>query len=610
VALRNTSGSRSGGIAFKLGLAQLVTAAIAVVAVVALAVVYRVTDAHLARSQAQTETQMELAAKLDTVRKNIAYDLVQVQQYLTDVSATRLVDGVGADAWQYAAKYADAFGKDLAAAREVAVTIGDSTLVTELDRMAVQFPAHFENGQAMARAYIKDGPLSGNAAMAEFDRSTEAMTDAIKIADDRIAAIRSRTAIEREAVKDLRAAAAHRMATLGVILAVLVAAVSIIVLRYVNRGLIRPLTHATEVLDEMARGKQDAAIESFDAGGEMSRLVEALLAVRRTTRESYQAERAAEKMVVAAIGSGLHALAKGDLTYRISEELSDAFVGLRDDFNAAASHLNEAMRSVSGTTGEVSTGAGDISQWTDDLARRTERQAASLEETAATLQEISASVDRSASHAKEARAVVAGAKVSAEKVGDVVGSAVAAMQEIEASSKKISDIVVVIDEIAFQTNLLALNAGVEAARAGETGKGFAVVASEVRALALRCATAAHEVKALISESQQHVALGVSLVGNSGAALTEILDQVGRINTLVEDMARASEQQSAGIKQISSAVSDMDGVTQKNAVMVQQNKEVARALTEDTGALSSMIALFDVGATARGSGEPVRRRSAA
>jgi methyl-accepting chemotaxis protein len=593
VALRNTAG-RSHGIAFKLGLAQIVTAAIAIVAVVALVIVYRIGDQRLVQSQRHSDHQVDLAAKLDGARKDIAFDLVQVQQFLTDASATRLIDGVGSDDWDQAAKFAKTFHQDVAVARAAASALGDDDLIAVLNRMEAQFPAHYQGGLVMARAYIKDGPLSGNAAMEGFDKSTDAMTDAIKVADGRLTAIRAAVAAEREGVVALRARTERTMVELGAILAGLVIGVSVLVMRYVNRGLIRPLSHATEVLGAMADGNQDIAIESLDADGEMGQLVEALLSVRTATQAAYQAERAAEDKVVAAVGKGLRALAEGDLTYRISDDMAAAFAALKSDFNTAAGRLNETLRTVSSSTGEVAAGAGDIAQWSDELAQRTERQAASLEETAAALQEITATVGQSAAHAKDARAIVAGAKASAEQGGEIVGSAVAAMQEIEASSKKISDIVGVIDEIAFQTNLLALNAGVEAARAGEAGRGFAVVASEVRALAQRCAKAAHEVKSLIADSQAHVASGVSLVGNSGAALREILDQVSRINGLMEDLARASEQQSAGVKQISSAVSEMDSVTQKNAAMVQQNKEIAGALTEQTAALSDMVGFFMVG----------------
>ena len=613
VALRTSSSqaSRSRGIAFKLGLAQFVTAAIAIIAVIAVVIVYRVGDQRLAQSQLHSDHQIDLAARLEGARKDIDYDVVQVQQFLTDAAATRLINGVGADDWDAAKHYADKFHSDVAIARDTAAKLGDQDLVAVLDGLEAQFPALYQSGLEMARAYIKDGPLSGNEVMGGFDKSTDAMTDAIKVVDGRLTAIRAAVATERQGVAALRERTERTMVMLGVILTLLVVAVSILVMRYVHRGLIRPLTHATEVLGAMADGKQDVAVESLNADGEMGHLVEAVIAMRNSAQEKYQAEREAESKVVAAIGAGLHALAKGDLTYRITAEMAAAFLALREDFNAAAERLHETLRTVAQTTGEVSTGAGDIARWSDELAQRTERQAASLEETAAALQEITATVAQSAAHAKEATVIVAGAKSSAEKGGSIVGNAVTAMQEIESSSKKISVIVEVIDEIAFQTNLLALNAGVEAARAGEAGKGFAVVASEVRALAQRCAQAAHEVKALISDSQTHVASGVSLVGNSGAALNEILDQVSRINALMEDMARASEQQSAGVKQISSAVSDMDNVTQKNAAMVQQNKEIARSLTDQTASLSEMVGFFAVGRAQRQGGpQPSRRRSAA
>lgn len=604
-----TSGPRSRGIAFKLGLAQIVTAAIAIVAVVALVAVYRMTESKLEASQVRSDRQLELATRLSSSRKEVEIDVIQIQQYLQDVSATRLVDGLGADDWKIVADYAVRFRKDIAESRAVAVQLSDDRLVAVLDKMAAEFPAYYDMGIAMARAYVKDGPLGGNAAMPEFDATADAMRSALRAADVRIETIRTETARERAAVATLRKDSAQTMIVLGAVLAGLVIAVSILALRFVQRGIIRPLSHATEVLGEMAKGRQDVAMESIEADGEMGHLVEALVAVRKAAQEKYLAERAAEQKVVAAVGAGLHALSQGDLTYRITAEMSAAFAALRDDFNAAATRLFETLRTVSSTTGEVASGAGDIARWSDELAQRTERQAASLEETAAALQEITATVGQSAAHAREATTIVAGAKAAAEKGGDIVGSAVSAMQNIEASSKRISDIVGVIDEIAFQTNLLALNAGVEAARAGESGKGFAVVASEVRALAQRCAAAAREVKELITDSQHHVASGVSLVGNSGAVLGEILDQVSRINALMDEMARASEQQSTGIKQISSAVSDMDNVTQKNAAMVQQNKEIARSLTEQTGALSEMVAFFAVSGAAKPAA-PVRNRSAA
>ena len=228
---------------------------------------------------------------------------------------------------------------------------------------------------------------------------------------------------------------------------------------------------------------------------------------------------------VARIGEGLDALAKGDLTYRIDAELTGSFTKLKDDFNMVVSRLQGAMKNVLSATNGISTGAGEISQAADDLSRRTEHQAASLEETAAALEEITATVNKTAHNAKEASVIVGAAKTAAEDGGRVVETAIKAMGQIEQSSKQITDIIGVIDEIAFQTNLLALNAGVEAARAGDAGKGFAVVASEVRALAQRSSGAAKEIKTLIKASGEHVGAGVKFVGESGEALKRIVDQV-------------------------------------------------------------------------------------
>ena len=231
--------------------------------------------------------------------------------------------------------------------------------------------------------------------------------------------------------------------------------------------------------------------------------------------EAIEAEKVEqEKLIIESVGTGLEALAAGDLTHRVTATLEGNFAKLGTDFNAAAGRLEEAMQSVLGGAGSISSGAGEIASAADDLSRRTEQQAASLEQTAAALEQITATVKRTAENAREAGTIVTSAKKAAEEGGQVVENAISAMGEIEQSSKQITDIIGVIDEIAFQTNLLALNAGVEAARAGDAGKGFAVVASEVRALAQRSAEAAKEIKTLIKDSGGHVGSGVKLVGES------------------------------------------------------------------------------------------------
>jgi methyl-accepting chemotaxis protein len=304
------------------------------------------------------------------------------------------------------------------------------------------------------------------------------------------------------------------------------------------------------------------------------------------------------QLIVSSIGTGLEHMAKGDLTHRIAVELTGVFAKLKDDFNAAMAHLQDTMKNVLGSTNQIATGADEISQAADDLSRRTEQQAASLEETAAALEEITVTVKKTAANAREASHSVADAKTAAEDGGRVVGTAITAMDAIAQSSKQITDIIAVIDEIAFQTNLLALNAGVEAARAGDAGKGFAVVASEVRSLAQRSSEAAKQIKTLIKTSGEHVESGVKFVGDSGLALKRIVDQVLKINALVTEMAQAAEQQSTGIEQVNAAVSQMDQVTQQNAAMVEESTAASRNLAGETQVLSNLVGFFSVGAVSK------------
>ncbi len=318
------------------------------------------------------------------------------------------------------------------------------------------------------------------------------------------------------------------------------------------------------------------------------------LAISAYEDAAERSKREHTEMIVATIGAGLEALAQGDLTHRITTDLAGGFATLKDNFNAAVVRLQDTLKNVLESTGGIGTGAHEIAQAADDLSRRTEHQAASLEETAAALEQITATVNQTAQNAKEASVIVGSAKAAAEEGGCVVETAIKAMGQIEQSSKQITDIIGVIDEIAFQTNLLALNAGVEAARAGDAGKGFAVVASEVRALAQRSSEAAKEIKTLIKASGEHVGAGVKFVGESGQALQRIVDQVVQINVLMNEMSQAAQQQSTGIAEVNAAVSQMDQVTQQNAAMVEQSTAAARNLASETGGLVQLVSFFRVG----------------
>lgn len=305
--------------------------------------------------------------------------------------------------------------------------------------------------------------------------------------------------------------------------------------------------------------------------------------------------------VVRSLASGLHHLAEGNLLHTLSDTFAAEFEPLRLDFNRTVEELKATVFTIAGNATAISSGSNEISSAAEELSRRTEQQAASLAETAAALDQITETVRKSAEGVAYARDAVASAKSDAERSGSVVAKAVQAMSAIESSSRQISQIIGVIDEIAFQTNLLALNAGVEAARAGDSGRGFAVVASEVRALAQRSAEAAKDIKNLISTSSVHVSQGVGLVGDAGQALERISAQVASINGVVVEIAASAQEQAVALQEVNTAVNQMDQVTQQNAAMVEESTAASRALTAEAEALNRLLSRFQTGnAVARGS----------
>ncbi len=337
----------------------------------------------------------------------------------------------------------------------------------------------------------------------------------------------------------------------------------------------------------------------FDASGRPYKVVKFAQDVtedqieRQQTEESSRRNEAEQAAVVNTLADSLGRLARGDLTARIDASFPGAYQKLKDDFNGAVNSLKSAMASISDSTTAINAGSSEIANAADDLSKRTEQQAARLEETAAALDQITATVKRSAEGARQAATVVTGAREDAEHSGEVVRQAISAMGEIERSSNEISQIIGVIDEIAFQTNLLALNAGVEAARAGDAGRGFAVVASEVRALAQRSAQAAKEIKTLISASSGQVGKGVQLVGQTGQALSGIVGKVGEIHDLVGEISASAQEQATALGDVNSAVNQMDQMTQQNAAMVEQTTAAARSLRGEAGQLTTLVNRFEV-----------------
>lgn len=409
------------------------------------------------------------------------------------------------------------------------------------------------------------------------------------------------------------AMATAQMTALGI--AGIALALGIVLAWFISRGITKPILSLSGVMRDLSGGKLDTEVAGTDRQDEIGEMAQAVLVFRDAGLEKVQLEKAAEEQrqaaeaerarneaaqreaarqvqeVVNGLGAGLERLAQGDLTYRVQAEWAGEYQKIRDDFNAAIEQLQETIRNIALSSSEVSSAAAEISTSTTDLSQRTEEQAASLEQTSASMEEIAATVKKNAENAQHANQLTQSTQEVANRGGAVVAEAVTAMAAIEESSRKISDIISVIDEIARQTNLLALNAAVEAARAGEAGRGFAVVASEVRSLAQRSSQAAKDIKDLITNSSGQVQQGVELVNKAGASLNEIMQSIKNVAAIVADIANASAEQASGIDQINRALNQMDEVTQQNSALVEENAATAKTLEDQQSAMSERVGFF-------------------
>ena len=375
-----------------------------------------------------------------------------------------------------------------------------------------------------------------------------------------------------------------------------IALVIMLMLLGAHQFVIRAITSISSTMARLAGGHLEEDVPYANRGDEVGEMARALSIFKEQAVQNRRNDENSQQ-IITVLGQGLENLSKGNLTHRIEIPFPDALDKLRQYFNSAADSLAETINTVKRGSFGIKSGTEEIAQASDNLSRRTENQAANLEETAAAVAEITSTVKKTAEGAQHARNMVTAAKEDADRSGVVVKRAVEAMQGIEKSSQEITQIIGVIDEIAFQTNLLALNAGVEAARAGEAGRGFAVVASEVRALAQRSAEAAKEIKGILSTSRDQVQEGVQLVAETGTSLRQIIDRVNDINGIVTEIARSAEQQATGLQEVNTAVDQMDQVTQQNAAMVEQATAATRTLTQQSSELAQIVARFTTAAGA-------------
>jgi len=580
---------------------------------------------------------------------NIHLDVVQTQQWLTDISATRAMDGLD-DGFAEAAGYAEKIAVDIAKTREIAKALESTELLDILVEIETAYTPFYETGKKMAQAYIDGGPELGNQQMAAFDATAfsigEAVTKMLGVTDVEIES--ANNILHKEKVK---VEALDSMANLALILSAIFIVISLIAISaFFSLYVLRRYNSLTNSMSIIAQGdlsetipannywselslmakaisifvengnkiskmQEDEASQqkaSKERSNNMSRLLETLSIVANSAARGDFSNKIEEQFEdddlnelskninnlvtsldrsISETGEVLAALANTDLTKRVKGDYEGSFEKLKDDTNEVADKLSDIVGQLRGTSGGLKTATGEILAGTNDLSERTTRQAATIEETSAAMEQLSSTVIANAEKAEEASNKSAVTSNTAQEGEKIMHNAKDAMARITTSSEKISNIIGMIDDIAFQTNLLALNASVEAARAGEAGKGFAVVAVEVRRLAQSAAEASSEVKVLIEQSATEVSGGSKLVEEAAGKLNNILEAVRENSTMLEGIARESREQASSIEEVNAAVRQMDEMTQHNAALVEQSNAAIEQTEAQANELDNIVDVF-------------------
>ena len=563
--------------------------------------------------------------KLSMLSKELQIDVIQVQQWVTDISATRGLNGLN-DGLDQAAEFASKFDSDMSSLKLHAEKINQPKLLEILKTIEGDCPPYYSTGRKMAEAYIANGPSGlegGNNMMSAFDAGAEKINNDI----DELIQLAGNFSNEIHVLNDKFVSNFNTEKNFINYVTYIAIFVGILLFGaaglYIYRSIGNPIKQITGVMNKLAVNDMTIFIPYLDRSdeiGDMANAVEVFkdnalrneqLMIEQEAEKKLSAERelAAQeeagaiirKTVINSLEVAIEKMAKGELEYKITDDFPEEFESVKDDFNSAFVHLAKSLGEIRKASTQIRNGSVEMATASGDLAKRTERQAATVEETAAALEQTTTVMRSSTQRAEEAGILVSTAKNNAENSSDIVQKAVAAMNKIEKSAEDISNIIGVIDDIAFQTNLLALNAGVEAARAGESGKGFAVVAQEVRELAQRSASAAKEIKILITTSGDDVKTGALLVNETGKALDSIVTEVAEVNEHIVAIVSAANEQSVGLEEINQSISTIDRVTQQNAAVAEQSVAASLSLTEEVAKIDDKLMFFKTRSDARISG---------